>query len=309
MARKYLQNVGVVDFYGRGILTGKDEDGKIYVPLKQIIEGHLGMDWGNFKQKMKRHIDGAGDRSLYSPKVVRYTRDSFEDFFMEQSEVGEDIIPHLEDAREYLEHLFVNRDSVEMVSLYVEELNLLLAQINALSIPDQERREIVLDYQKECGKALHDYWFHGFAVNGRENPSRMSAKRHEWCPREMATRSLEKACSRYSAFAQKHFESRVNPEEIRMHVINSIVDILDLEHERWDEQDGTLAFLLAFMERAAFDILYFSIEGNIPPEDLPDALSRNLENAWEHVGNLVISVQSPYTPFPGVGRGASRELV
>ena len=101
----------------------------------------------------------------------------------------------------------------------------------------------------------------------------------------------------------------MNPEEIEQFAKNAIATALDLEADVWDDQEGAVVFLLAFMERAAFDILYFSIENNVAPEDLPDILERNIQNAWENMGSLVTSVQAPYSPFPGIGRGSPRELV
>lgn len=304
MANGYLQDVSWVDFYGRPIVTAYNDDIGFIVPMKHIIEDHLGLDWKKMKAKMNRstEIPGGPDQdpqdiievNLFNPVIVS-GYDLADGISAMEFDYPDEDIPTFRPQQEY-------------TCLPVSEVNLFLCQISINHV-NLEVRETLYNYQKECGRALHDYWFRGFSVNSRENPSRISSSRHDHCPREMATKSLQKGCARYAAYAQRQHESRVNPEEIEMHCKTVISQILDLDADTWDSQEGALVYTLGFMERAAFDILYFSIEGNVTPEDLPEVLERNLMNAWANMGTLVIALQSPYTPFPGVGRGSARELV
>lgn len=284
--RKYLQDISIVDFYNKPIITAYSDEVGYVVPMKYIIEEHIGLDWDKQRERMN-------SSPLYNPIVIpghefEAVPDLIHDYDLED-------IPEFSPGASY-------------VCLPVEELNLFLCQINTLKARE-DVREVLYTYQKECGAALHDYWFRGFSVNTRTNPSRISSARHDWCPREQSSKSLTKAASRYSSFAERQFDSRLNPEEIEMYAKTVIAQILDQDSETWDAQEGALVFNLAFLERAAFDILYFAIEANVPPEDLQESLERNLNNAWEAMGTLVLSVQSPFTPFPGVGRGSPRELV
>lgn len=305
MARGYLQDIDFVDFYNRPIITAYSDEIGYVVPMKHIIEDHLGLDWKAMKKKMQSstEIPGGSERNpqemtevnLFNPVIVSgYDLVNGISTRLEHS-YPEDDIPTFRPQQDYL-------------CLPVEELNLFLAQIS-LNHVNPEARENLYRYQKESGAALHDYWFRGMSVNSRTNPSRISSDRHDWCPREMTTKSLLKGATRYSAYAERNFDIRINPEEIEAHAKNAITTVLDLESDVWDSQEGAVVFLIAFMERAAFDILYFAIESNVPPEDLPEILERNIENAWANMGTLVISVQAPFNPFPGLGRGASRELV
>lgn len=304
MSRGYLQDVSWVDFYGRPIVTAYADDIGYVVPMKHIVEDHLGLDWKEQKRKMKASTEIPGgclstpqdvvEVNLYNPVIVS-GYDLADGMIAMEHEYPDDDIPQFRPQQDY-------------TCLPVSEINLFLAQININRVKP-EVRENLYQYQKECGAALHDYWFRGFSVNSRKDPSRISSDRHDHCPRELSSKSLLKGCTRYAAYAQRQHDSRVNPEEIEMHCKTVISQLLDLDSDTWDNQEGALVYNLGFMERAAFDILYFSIEGNVPPEDLPEVLERNLQNAWGNMGTLVISLQSPYTPFPGVGRGSARELV
>lgn len=300
MAKGYLQDIAVVDFYNRPIVTAYSDEIGYVVPMKYIIEDHLGLDWEAMRKKMTksttvRSDGGEIEVNLFNPVVLSgYDLSNGLGVAVEKEYLDEDL-PEFKPNADYL-------------CLPVEEINLFLCQIS-LNHVNIEVRETLYRYQKECGSALHDYWFRGMSVNNRTDPSRISSDRHTWCPRELATKSLLKGATRYAAYAERNFESRMNPEEIEQFAKNAIAAVLDLEADIWDDQEGAVVFLLAFMERAAFDILYFSIENNVAPEDLPDILERNIQNAWENMGSLVISVQAPYSPFPGIGRGSPRELV
>lgn len=305
MAKGYLQDVCVVDFYQRPIITAYSDEVGYVVPMKHIVEDHLGLDWTSMRKKINRTSSILSEEgketevSLFNPITVS----------------GYDLNEGLaEDLKDNLYDLYPEEDipefsnSSEYLCLPVSEINLFLAQININNV-NVEAREALYLYQKECGAALHDYWFHGMSINSRSNPSRVSSDRHDWCPRALSSQSLAKGAARYSAFAQRHFDDRVNPEEIESFAKAAISDLLDLESDQWDSQEGTVPFILAFLERAAFDILYFSIERNVAPTELVDVLERNLANAWQGMGSLIISVQAPYNPFPGVGRGSPRTLV
>ena len=299
MAKGYLQDVSWVDFYGKPIITVYSDELGYVVPMKHIIEDHIGLDWTAMRKKINRTSqvysdvpDEVVEVQLFNPvKVSGYdlseALDSLNDF-------PDEDVPEFLHNQEYL-------------CLPVDEINLFLAQININNV-SMDVRETLYQYQKECGAALHDYWFRGFSVNSRTNPSRLSSDKHSWCPREMSSKSLLKGADRYAAYAKRQHDSRLNPEEIYMFCTTAISQLLDIENGTWDSHEGALVFNMAFLERAAFDILYACIESNVAPEDLPDILERNLNNAWEHMGTLVISIQSPYTPFEGVGRGMKREL-
>ena len=301
MAKGYLQDIDFVDFYGRPIITAYADEVGYVVPMKHIIEDHLGLDWTAARKKMNRTTDISATSDQTQPDTVQ--------LFNPILVSGYDLHHGISLGDNFEEHDVPKFDpSQEYLCLPVEEINMFLCQLNINQV-NVEIRETLYHYQKECGMALHDYWFRGMSVNTRKDPSRISSDRHDWCPREMSTKSLLKGATRYASYAERNFDSRMNPEEIEMFAKNAIATILDLEADVWDSQEGSVVFLLAFMERAAFDILYFAIEKNVPPEDLPDILERNIENAWSNMGSLVVAVQAPYNPFPGIGRGASRELV
>lgn len=53
MSKGYLQDVTWVDFYGKPIVTAYADDIGYVVPMKHIVEEHLGLDWKEQKKKMK----------------------------------------------------------------------------------------------------------------------------------------------------------------------------------------------------------------------------------------------------------------
>lgn len=288
MAKGYLQDIDFVDFYDKPIVTAYADEIGYVVPMKHIIEDHLGLNWEKQRERMQ-------SSPLYNPVLIS------------GYDLHNGISSKLESAYPEVDIPSFNSSS-DYLCLPVSEINLFLCQINTLKVKEG-LQDNLYQYQKECGMALSDYWFRGLSINNRKNPSRISSERHDWCPREMSSISLLKGATRYAAYAERNFDVRINPEEIEMYAKNAISAVLDIESAVWDDQQGSVVFILAFMERAAFDILYFSIESNVNPEDLTDVLERNIQNAWENIGTLIISVQSPYSPFPGIGRGASRELV
>ena len=300
MANGYLQDVSWVEFYGRPIVTAYSEDLGYVVPMKHIVEDHLGLQWEKQREKLNRSVEilddegGSMDASLFHPVVVDGMDLSDGITAMDHEYPEEDIPVFLPNQR--------------YTCLPMSELNIFLAQISIRHVKLEVRRNLYL-YQSECATALHEYWFRGMSVNKRKDPSRISSDRHDWCPREMSHRSLKKGCERFAAYALRQHGVEIEAESIMHFCNNAISDVLDLESGAWDRGGSTLAFILAFMERAAFDILYMSMEKSIEPSAMPEILERNINNAWEHVGTLVISVQPSYNAFAGVGRGAERELI
>lgn len=288
MAKGYLQDVDFVDFYEKPIITAYSDELGYIVPMKHIIEDHLGLDWESQRKRMK-------DSPLYHPEVVS----------------GYDInegLGSMLDMTYPVEDIPVFNSSSDYVCLPINELNLFLCQINLERVKESSR-ELVYQYQLECSQVLHSYWFRGAAINNRKDPSRISSSRHETCPRQQSHEALTKACKRYSLFVERTFDTRINPEEILNYAETEISQILDLDGEYANESESIVVYLMSFMERAAFDILFMLIEKAVPPDNLADDLRRNIENAWSGMGSMVLGVQSPYAVFPGVGNGSKRELV
>lgn len=303
MSKKYLQDVSIVNFYGEGIVTGVCENtNRVMVPIKQIIDGHLGMSWKDFKRKMAEHCDIMGEHSLYSPAINTVLKESI----MEAAgHAGGDITPLIG------ENFSKMNATVDFVCVPLTELNLLLCQINAVNIQDEARRTKVAVYQKQCQRVLHDYWNYGAALSNYSTPSDIDSAliEDDKSPRHSTSIRLDKVIERYVNWCAEMGLNFVTVEHISGYVRSQICSLLDIENESWENQDGYLEYLVAFMERAASDILMISVETTILPEDLSETLEKNLQHVWENMGSLVLSVIQPYTLFPGAGRGATRELV
>ncbi len=291
MAKRYLKSTVIIDFYGAPIITGYADDIGTVVPMKHIVEDHLGLDWKNQKDRLN-------DNDLYNP--INIPGYSFNAYEIDMAGFSEEDLPDFSRNSEYM-------------CLPKDEINLFLCQINHRKVKP-ECRENLIKYQKECGQALNDYWGRGFSYNSRTDPSRISSDRHDWCPRQKATASLARACVKYSAFTERHFEERIDPQAVQDFCNNSLSDLLGMEDDDsvfmedgiWKGTDGALTFLVAFMERACFDILHMAMDKSIPPEDMQEFLETKIMEAWDSVGQQVIAVESPFTSFAGIGRGADR---
>ena len=303
MSRKYLQDVSIVNFYGEGIVTGIcTVTNRVMVPLKQIIDGHLGMSWKDFKRKMSDHCTLLGDNSLYSPMVSTILKD---DVLEAANDQGGSITPVVGMNFESM------HEEAEFVCVPLTELNLLLCQINVMRIPEEDRRTKVAVYQKKCQRVLHDYWNYGAALSNLTIPSDIDSDliEDDKSPRHWTSIRLSKVVERYVKWCSDMGLDSISTDGITSYVVHEICVLLDIESEMWENQDGYLEYLVAFMERAAADIIMMSVEANVMPDDLSDILSKNLQHSWENMGSLVINVSQPYNLFPGAGRGAIRELV
>lgn len=288
MANGYLQDVGFIDFYEKPIVTAYSDEVGYIVPMKHIIEDHLGLNWEKQRERMN-------SSRLYNPVVVR----------------GYDINAGLGTSLDLtypIEDIPIFASNASYVCLPINELNLFLCQINLANVK-AERQETVYQYQLECSQVLHNYWLRGAAINDRKDPSRISSDRHDFCPRQHSHEALTKACKRYSIFVERTFDTRIDPEQILHYCDQEIASILDLDSDTLGESESIVVYLISFMERAAFDILFMLIEKAVPPDNLSDDLRRNIMNAWEGMGTSILAVQSPYAVFPGVGNGIKRELI
>ena len=268
--RKYLQDVSVLDFYGCDIVTGEDENGEVWVPLKQIIEGHLGMKWDSFLEKMKRHVDDSDDYALYNPEVIS--------------------------VNTYTPRAGGISQSRDRVCIRLTELSLLLAQINTLGIKDRERKIAVLVFQKECQQALADYWLHGAAINTRKIPSSGDSEHNE-SPLVIAEERLVRVASTYI----DKVGGDVDPKEIYDYAYDAIKDVTGIE--RGSKSIGILQYQLAFMVAAASDIISACGSEGIGTEGLADALLHNIPRAWNAAGSAILHTKMP---FSMLGFGGNR---
>lgn len=300
--RKYLQSVTVVDFYGAPIYTGFDEESnKFVVPLKHIVEDHLGLDWETQREKAK-------SSDLYNPIVV--TGKSFlTDEFLNDCALLASELSAARDMEINPQDVFLPNQGY--VCLPLDELNLFLCQINPNRIAHENTRENLLRYQKECMIVLHDYWLYGAAANRREIPSMVDsqARPEDRSPRYYSTGRLERAANRYAGHTNDQGDTEVSGEHVMNFVKTAIFQIIDVDDETWDDPRGYIEYILAFMERAASDILFMCIDRHIDPMELTEVVEKNLIHCWENMGNSILSVQSPYAAFPGAGIGATKELV
>jgi len=121
-----------VSFYGDEIIAIY-ENGQIWVAVKPIIE-NLGLSWS--KQRRKLLAD-----PVLSQVVAQKATTS-----------------QGKDGKSY---------RVEMLCLPVEYLNGFLFKINPNKVKDEKVRERIIRYQKECYRALYEYFFDGVAINKR----------------------------------------------------------------------------------------------------------------------------------------------
>lgn len=306
MKRKYLQDVSIVDFYGQPIFTGWDEEsGQFVVPMKHLIEDHMGLEWERQRQKLH-------DSELYNP-VIASGKSFLHDGVLEAFGLwaveadAETDAPMCEggwDPRE----LF--NPEADYICLPVAELNLFICQINSSRVKYENVRQNIVKYQKECGQALHDYWMYGAAVNHRENPSLVDSnkKPEDRSPRHWTAQRLIKATERYAKWCSSGGVT-VQPEDIQNYVKMAIYQLIDVDDETWEDPRGYVEYIIAFMERAASDILFMCMEKGVGPEELSEVAERNLLHCWENLQGSILAIQSPYSAFPGAGIGADRELV
>ena len=71
MAKGYLQDIDFVDFYGRPIITAYADEVGYVVPMKHIIEDHLGLDWTAARKKMNRTTDISATSDQTQPDTVQ----------------------------------------------------------------------------------------------------------------------------------------------------------------------------------------------------------------------------------------------
>ena len=296
MARGYFQDVSWFSFYNRPIVSAYNEDHGYVVPMKHIVEEHLGLNWEKQRQRISQTIDIVGDEgelltvSLFHPVLVD----------------GYDLVEGLNN----IDHEFPEEDipvfssKAQYVCLPLSEINIFLAQINLYKVREEARANLYR-YQSECALALHEYWFRGFSINGRKDPSHIDGKRDSWNPRSNSTSILERTCTKYSNYALRMFDMSLDPSAIKSYVSSAIDELLCIDEEVLDSECTTVSFLIAFMEKAANDVIHRAIEINLSPEQLPDTLTACLGEAWGAMNGMILAVESPYDAF-GVGRGLPR---
>lgn len=117
----------VVDFYGDQIISIRDEDGVIWVPIIRPCE-NLGLHLETQRTKIQ-------DDPSFSSTLKRLTAS---------------------DGKSY-----------EMVCLPADELPGWLFTISPNRIKDEDKRERLVLYRKECLRVLNDYWNIGLSINPR----------------------------------------------------------------------------------------------------------------------------------------------
>lgn len=116
-----------VNFHNQ-TLTTLEKDGKQYVAMKPICE-NIGLDWVSQHKRIQRK------EALNSVMVIMTTTGN--------------------DGKKY-----------EMLCLPIEVLNGWLMGVDENRVKPEIKDTLVM-YQKECYKALHDYWHKGEAINPR----------------------------------------------------------------------------------------------------------------------------------------------
>ena len=117
-----------IEFYGDTIVAIYDK-GKVWVAVRPIVE-NLGLNWS--KQYRKILADPVLSSTVAQKATVA------------------------QDGKER-----------KLLCLPVEYLNGFLFKINPNKVKDERVRERIIRYQKECYKALYEYFFQGVAINKR----------------------------------------------------------------------------------------------------------------------------------------------
>ena len=122
-----MNELTTIKFHGADLVT-TNKDGKILVVMKPIAEA-LGLDWRSQLQRIKR------DPAL-KQGVVKLTTPTTDGGLQ------------------------------EMVTLPIEFLNGWLFKISINQVKP-EIKDRLIEYQRECYQALHDYHYKGIAINDR----------------------------------------------------------------------------------------------------------------------------------------------
>lgn len=273
--KRYLQNITIVNFYDAPIFTGLDpETQKPVVPLKHIVEEHLGLHWETQRQKLQ-------DSELYETVLA--------------------------DGACFDNPAF--KPNATYICLPYNDLNLFLCQINAARIGSRSRRDNLIMYQKECGSALHDYWNRGFAMNRRTNPSDINCQDEHESPRKLTMMRLDRAADSYADYHNRNFDTEIKGSDIVNTAHRVINNILMPDDPDWDEISHALEFQIAFMEKASADILFMCIQSHVDVEQLDTLLEDNITACWDHLSGKILTLTAPFEPFPGANNSRKRELI
>jgi hypothetical protein len=270
--RTYLQDVTTVNFYGSDIVTGFcEETSKFYVPMKHIVEDHLGLGW----EVQRRKLD---ESPIYTPILVS----------------GESLGDSFNNANEY-------------ICLPLAELNIFLCQINVLRVP-VEVRDTLLKYQLECTTVLHDYWMYGAAINGRVKPFDVTSDLRDYLPLKEVHRRFTRASESYAEYYTRQSDNDTNAESVRT-AVYSIIQEFNMKVPG-DDMSVIEEFILAYQLKAVADILYLMIRNEVcsVADEFVECITANLLACTNHSMGDILTIKAPYSPFPGANDGLPREL-
>lgn len=127
-----MPDIIAIAFHGHDLQSWKnDETGIVYAAMRPMVE-HFGMDWSAQFRRLKRDELFRDRLSVVTMATVQGPRD--------------------------------------FIGLDVDALPMWLATIQRQRVKEAHRETLLL-YQRECAKALRDYWFTGQANNPRQQTS------------------------------------------------------------------------------------------------------------------------------------------
>jgi len=138
-------------------------------------------------------------------------------------------------------------------------------------------QEDLLKYQRECTRALRDYWVNGVAVNRREKPSDVTSQFKD--ARAVSRPALVKASARYA-----QGKGDLEPDRIFDRALKTCYELIGLEPLAEDEKlSGTEAYYLAFVEETYAKCIDHCTKWRKAPEDI-DAFAR--EHVKQHMTDI-----------------------
>lgn len=255
----YHQNIAVVNFYGNHIPTVKIESGEIFVSIRAVTDS-IGLNWDSQRDKIVK--------------------------FMNQAllEGGYDRIGAQNIA------LNLDGEGTSVLCVPLKRLNTFLFSLNPNQISDAETKNRMIKYQEECVLVLHDYWLHGAAFNGRNNPSDIDSGYKD--ARAYSRPALVAGCNRIAEYAAKEIGTSVDPENLYNSLIGYAYNRLGMPAVS-DKQplgdtaieSGWVSLKLAFIECSIGAALGYIIAYQHGIEDIPAFVELHVNEKLAQVGH------------------------
>lgn len=255
----YHQNIAVVNFYGNHIPTIKIDSGEIFVSIRAVTD-NIGLNWDAQRDKIVKFmnialLEGGYDR------------------------IGAQNIA-----------LNIDGEGTSVLCVPLKRLNTFLFSINPNQIQDAEIKTRMIKYQEECVIALHDYWLHGAAFNGRNNPSDIDSGYKD--ARAYSRPALVASCNRVAEYAAKELGKTVDAEDTYNRLIGYAYNRVGLPSVS-DKQplgdtaieSGWVSLKLAFIECSISAALGYIIAYQHHTDDIPAFVELHVNEKLAQVGH------------------------